>query len=111
MLTEQEKKEIQEELDSVATCYNLIFRQPVGKHLILLCDSITCWLMDYESLYDHLTKKLNITFGQTTSDGLFTLLPTACLGACDKAPVMMIDDTLYVNLDAAKLDEIFDQYK
>jgi len=101
----------EEELDSVATCYNLIFRQPVGKHLILLCDSITCWLMDYESLYDHLTKKLNITFGQTTSDGLFTLLPTACLGACDKAPVMMIDDTLYVNLDAAKLDEIFDQYK
>jgi NADH-quinone oxidoreductase subunit E len=101
----------EEELDSVATCYNLIFRQPVGKHIILLCDSVTCWLMDYENLYDHLTKKLNITLGETTSDGLFTLLPTACLGACDKAPVMMIDDTLYVNLDIAKLDEILDQYK
>ena len=101
----------EEELDSVATCYNLIFRQPVGKHIILICDSVTCWLMDCESLYNHLTKKLNITFGKTTEDGLYTLLPTACLGACDKAPVMMIDDTLYVNLDVAKLDEIIDQYK
>ena len=101
----------EEELDSVATCYNLIFRHPVGKHVIFLCDSVTCWLLEYESVYDHLSKKLGIAFGETTSDGLFTLLPISCLGACDKAPVMMIDDTLFVDLTVSKLDEILNQYK
>jgi NADH-quinone oxidoreductase subunit E len=100
-----------EELDSVATCYNLIFRHPVGRHVILICDSVTCWLLEYESLYDHLSKRLGIAFGETTSDELFTLLPIGCLGACDKAPVMMIDDTLYVELTVSKLDEILNQYK
>ena len=100
-----------EELDSVATCYNLIFRHPVGKHVIMLCDSVTCWLLEYESLYDYLSKRLGIKFGETTSDGLFTLLPISCLGACDKAPVMMIDDKLYVDLTVSKLDEILSQHK
>ena len=80
----------EEELDSVATCYNLIFRKPVGKHVILICDSVSCWLMGYEDMFKYLKQKLGITFGQTTSDGLFTLLPIACLGACDHAPAMMI---------------------
>jgi NADH-quinone oxidoreductase subunit E len=101
----------EEELDSVATCYNLIFRKPVGKHVILICDSVSCWLMGYEDMFKYLKQKLGITFGQTTSDGLFTLLPIACLGACDHAPAMMIDDTLYVDLNVTKLDEILDQYK
>jgi NADH-quinone oxidoreductase subunit E len=100
-----------EELDSVATCYNLIFRQPVGRHVILICDSVTCWVMGYENLLNHLKQRFGIGFGQTTSDGRFTLLPTACLGACDKAPVMMIDNDLYVNLDISKLDKIIDQYQ
>ena len=101
----------EEELDSVATCYNLIFRQPVGRHVILICDSVTCWIMGYEDIFKHLTKQLGITFGQTTSDGRFTLLPIACLGACDKAPAMMIDNDLHLNLDISKLDEIIDQYQ
>jgi NADH-quinone oxidoreductase subunit E len=101
----------EEELDSVATCYNLIFRKPVGRHIILICDSITCWIMGYENLFSHLKQRLGITLGQTTSDGRFTLLPVACLGACDKAPAMMIDDTLYVELDTSKLDEIIEKYE
>lgn len=100
-----------EELDSVATCYNLIFRKPVGRHVILICDSVTCWIMGYENLFSHLQQKLDITFGQTTSDGRFTLLPISCLGACDKAPAMMIDNTLYVELDTSKLDEIIEKYE
>ncbi len=100
-----------EELDSVATCYNLIFRKPVGRHVILICDSVTCWMMGYENLFNHLQQKLGITFGQTTSDGRFTLLPISCLGACDKAPAMMIDDTLYMELDTSKLDEIIEKYE
>jgi NADH-quinone oxidoreductase subunit E len=100
-----------EELDSVATCYNLIFRKPVGRHVILICDSVTCWIMGYENLFSHLQQKLGITLGQTTSDGRFTLLPISCLGACDKAPAMMIDDTLYVELNTSKLDEIIEKYE
>lgn len=99
------------ELDSVATCYNLIFRQPVGRHVILICDCVSCWIMGYENLLSHLKEQLGIDFGQTTSDGCFTLLPVACLGACDKAPAMMIDDQLYADLDVSKLNAIIDRYQ
>lgn len=99
------------ELDSVATCYNLIFRQPVGRHVILICDCVSCWIMGYENLLSHLEEQLGIGFGQTTSDGCFTLLPVACLGACDKAPAMMIDDQLYADLDVSKLNAILDRYQ
>lgn len=99
-----------DELDSVATFYNMIFRRPVGRHVILLCDSISCWVMGYDKLHEHLRARLGIRMGETTADGRFTLLPTACLGACDHAPVMMIDDELYGDLDLQKLDEILEKY-
>lgn len=95
-----------DELDGVATFYNLIFRKPVGRHVILVCNSVTCWIMGYEGLLEHLKQRLGIDLGETTADGLFTLLPIVCLGACDQAPAMMIDDNLYGNLDPAKIDEI-----
>ncbi len=94
------------QLDSVATFYNLIFRKPVGKHVILVCDSVSCWVMGYETVRDYLMKRLGVKLGETTADGRFTLLPTACLGACDLAPVMMIDDQLYGNLTSERIDEI-----
>jgi NADH-quinone oxidoreductase subunit E len=100
-----------DELDSVGTCYNLIFRRPVGRHVILLCDSVSCWIMGEQSMLEHIERALGITFGETTDDGRFTLLPTACLGACDKAPVMMIDEKLYVNLDAEKIDQALAEYE
>ncbi len=95
-----------EELDSIATCYNFIFRRPVGRHIIVLCDSVTCWILGYEDIRAHIKDRLGIGMGQTTADGQFTLLPGACLGACDQAPVMMVDEQLYVNLTAGKVDEI-----
>ncbi len=100
-----------DELDSVATFYNLIFRKPVGKHVIFICDSVSCWIMGYESLLEHLTARLGIGLGETTSDGLFTLLPIPCLGNCDHAPSMMVDQELYGDLDAAKMDAILDKYR
>jgi NADH-quinone oxidoreductase subunit E len=100
-----------DELDSVSTCYNFIFRKPVGRHVILVCDSISCWVTGYEIILKHLEKRLGITFGQTTFDGRFTLLPVVCLGACDKAPVMMIDEDLHGELDPSKIDEILENYK
>jgi NADH-quinone oxidoreductase subunit E len=98
------------EVESVATFYNLIFRQPVGRHVILLCDSVSCAVTGHDDLRAHLEMHLGITFGGTTPDGRFTLLPIACLGACDRAPAMMIDRTLHGNLTPAQLDEILNNY-
>jgi len=100
-----------EELESVATSYTFIFRKPVGRHLIILCDSVTCWIVGYEGIREHIQRRLGIQMGQTTADGCFTLLPAACLGACDKAPVMMVDEQLYVELSPTKVDDILDRYR
>lgn len=99
-----------DELDSVATFYNLIFRQPVGKHVILVCDSITCWIMGYERLRERLTNRLGIDLGETSPDGQFTLLPIVCLGTCDHAPALMIDNDLHQDVDPGQIDKILDQY-
>ncbi len=98
------------ELDSLATCYNLIFRQPVGRHVILVCDSVSCWVMGYEHIREHLFTRLNIGFGQTTPDGRFTLLPIGCLGVCELAPAMIIDEQLHTKLEPDMLDSILERY-
>ncbi|HEX9135327.1 MAG TPA: NADH-quinone oxidoreductase subunit NuoE [Nitrospirota bacterium] len=100
-----------DELDAVATFYSFIFRRPVGKHIILICDSISCWVMGYDILREHLQKKLGISPGETTADGQFTLLPASCLGVCDHAPAMMIDDELYLDLTPHKIDSILEGYR
>ncbi|MFQ5730841.1 MAG: NADH-quinone oxidoreductase subunit NuoE [Planctomycetaceae bacterium] len=100
-----------DELDSVATFYNLIFRKPVGRHVILVCDSVSCWIMGCGRLQQHLCETLRIQPGQTTPDGRFTLLPIVCLGACDRAPTMMIDDELYTHVDPKKIDEVLSQFE
>jgi NADH-quinone oxidoreductase subunit E len=94
------------ELEGVATFYNLIYRHPVGEHVIHLCDSISCWLHDYQTIADHLSKTLNIKFGETTKDGKITLLPNVCLGCCDKAPALMLDGELVENLDIKSIDKL-----
>ena len=99
-----------EELVSVATFYNLLFRKPVGRHVILLCDSISCWVMGYDGIRERLMEKLGIQYGQTTSDDRFTLLPNCCLGTCDTAPALMIDKDLYRNVTPEQLDEILEKY-
>ena len=96
------------ELDSVATFFNLIYRRPVGRHVILLCDSVSCWLMGCEKIREHLNGRLGIDYGQTTTDERFTLLPMACLGTCDRAPALMIDEDLHRDLTAEKLDQILE---
>ncbi|MET3877482.1 NADH-quinone oxidoreductase subunit NuoE [Chitinophaga sp. OAE865] len=98
------------EVDSVATFYNLIFRRPVGRHVILLCDSISCYVMGYTEIKQQLMELLQISYGQTTPDERFTLLPNACLGTCDHAPAMIIDNDLYRDLTTASLPQILDQY-
>ena len=99
-----------DELDNVATFYNLIFRKPVGEHVILLCDSVSCWIMGYERIRARLNERLGIDLGQTTEDGKFTLLPMVCLGDCDHAPAMMVGEELYDDLDEGKVDDVLGRY-
>jgi len=100
-----------DELDAVATFYSFIFRKPVGRHVILICDSISCWVVGYHPLLDHLETQLGITFGGTTDDKRFTLLPVSCLGACDRAPAMMVDDDLYGPVAQEMVDGILRKYE
>src|SRR4030042_2496331 len=79
-----------DELDSVATFYNHIYRRPVGRHVILICNSVSCWIMGFGTVRDYLTQRLGIEMGETTPDGRYTLLPIKCLGACEHAPATMI---------------------
>jgi NADH-quinone oxidoreductase subunit E len=99
------------ELEGIATFYNLIYRQPVGQHVIHLCNSISCWLHDYQSIAEHLRQTLNIEFGQTTADGNITLLPNVCLGCCDKAPALMLDGELVESLDINVIDKLLESLK
>jgi NADH-quinone oxidoreductase subunit E len=95
-----------DEVEGIATFYELVFRKPVGRHVILLCDSVSCYVTGEERILAHLTTRLGIGFGGTTRDGLFTLLPVGCLGACDQGPAMMIDGELFENLTPQKVEEI-----
>lgn len=99
-----------EDVDGIATFYTRIYRKPVGRNVILICDNISCMILGYESIYNHLSQKLGIRFGETTPDGRFTLLPVSCLGDCDHAPVMMINNEHYNNLNFEKTDEILEKY-
>jgi NADH-quinone oxidoreductase subunit E len=93
-------------VEEIATFYDKIFRLPVGKRVIHVCDSICCWSRGGEAIYGYLQEKLGIAPGETTADGIFTLLPTCCLGACGEAPAIMIGLTTYGNLTRERLDEI-----
>jgi NADH-quinone oxidoreductase subunit E len=96
-------------IEEVATFYDKIYRQPVGRRVIHICDSICCWSRGGEEVYTYLREKLGIGPGQTTADGAFTLLPTCCLGACGEAPALMIGFTTYGNLTPERIDAILEQ--
>lgn len=100
-----------DELDSIATFYNLIFRRPVGRHVVMMCDSITCWILGYPKLRERMKSILGVEMGETSADGRFTFLPIVCLGTCDHAPAMMIDNDTYRDLAPDKLEEILKRYE
>ena len=76
----------------VATFYNMFDLKPVGKYKISICTNISCALRGSVSTAEYLKKKLGIGFGQTTEDGLFTLVESECLGACGDAPVLLVNN-------------------
>ena len=91
---------------STATFYTMLHRQPVGRHVIHVCRSVSCFLLGSDQLARYIGSKLGIEPGETTPDGTFTLLEVECLGSCGTAPVMAVGDRLYENLTEDKVDEI-----
>jgi len=99
------------DVEGVATFYNLIFRKPVGRHVIKVCDSIGCFLTGYDELIAAIKQHLHIDYGHTTADGRFTLLPICCLGNCDKGPVIMIDDDTHGPVAPAQVASLLETYR
>ncbi len=96
------------DLEGLATFYNLLFRKPVGTHVIKVCDSVSCWMCGYEGVRDRLRERLGIGFGETSEDREFTLLPAVCLGNCDNAPTLMVNDDLYDRVTPEGVDSILE---
>lgn len=94
------------ELEELATFYDFIYRKPVGRYVIHVCDSTICWMLGHQSVLDYIGQKLSISPGGTTEDGLFTLLPVCCIGYCDHAPAMLINGKLYGPLTPEAIDAI-----
>jgi NADH-quinone oxidoreductase subunit E len=99
------------EVEGVATFFNWFFREPVGREIVTVCDSLPCWIGGCEKLRDSCERVLGITMGQTTSDGAFTLLPIVCLGNCDNAPTMMVGEEIYDRVTPESLPLIFDKHR
>ena len=99
------------DVEGVATFYSQIYRVPVGRHVIRYCDSVVCHITGYQGIQTALEENLHIKPGQTTADGRFTLLPTCCLGNCDKGPVMMVGEDTHVHLTPEGIVKLLEQYQ
>ncbi|MDX1708005.1 MAG: NADH-quinone oxidoreductase subunit NuoE [Desulfobacterales bacterium] len=99
------------QVEELATFYTFIYREPVGKYVIHVCDSLICWMDGYESVKNVLCQKLQIEVGGTSADGLFTLLPVCCIGYCDRSPAMLINREVYGDLTAEKIDQILEKLR
>lgn len=117
-LTEQGMREVAELLEvtphevyDVATFYTLFYLRPKGDYLIQVCRTLPCALCGAESLLAHLEERLGIRDGETTPDGKFTLVTVECLAACDKAPVMQVNDDYYESLTPERVDRLLDEWR
>lgn len=93
-----------------ATFYSLYRWKSVGKHQIQICHNLSCTLMGAETVIAHLEKKLGVCEGQVTKDGKFSFIRMECIGRCDGAPAMLVDDEYHGNLTPEKIDEVLKQY-
>lgn len=95
----------------VATFYTMFNLQPVGKYFLQVCRTTPCWLRGSDNVTDACRKKLGIDLGETTSDGLFTLVEVECLGACANAPLIQVNDDYYEDLDEKSTAKLLDDLK
>jgi NADH-quinone oxidoreductase subunit E len=99
------------EIEELATFYTFIYREPVGRYVIHVCDSVICWMNGADSLAAHLSRRLGIAMGETTPDGLFTLLPVCCIGYCDRSPAILVNQRVYGPLTPESLDALLERLK
>jgi NADH-quinone oxidoreductase subunit E len=94
----------------VTTFYSFLSTKPMGRHMIRICKSIPCFLQNGETVAVSIQKNLGIAPGETTADGRFTFELTNCIGACDQAPAMLVDDVVYGNLTPERIKTILQSY-
>jgi NADH-quinone oxidoreductase subunit E len=99
------------EVTGVVTFYDMFYEEPVGKHLLHVCKNVSCMLRGGDELMDKLCSRLNIKPGETTSDGEFTVIPSECLAACDRAPMMLADDKVVGPVKEEEIDQILAEVK
>lgn len=97
------------EVNAVVTFYDMFFEEPVGKHLLHVCKNVSCMLQGSDEMLQALCKKLNVKPGETTADGQYTIIPSECLAACDRAPMILADDQVYGPVD--DLDQLLEKVK
>jgi NADH-quinone oxidoreductase subunit E len=99
------------EVYEVASFYSMFNLEPVGKYLIEVCQTSSCWLNGAEDIVRFIEKKLNIKNGETTQDGMFTIKTVECLGSCGTAPMLQLGETYHENLTLEKVTEIIENCK
>ena len=99
------------EVYEVASFYSMFNLKPVGKCLIEVCRTSSCWLCGAEDIIDHIEKKLNIKVGETSADGMFSLKAVECLGSCGTAPMMQVGADYYEDLTISKVDSLLEKFK
>jgi NADH-quinone oxidoreductase E subunit len=95
----------------VATFYAMYKHRPTGRHLIQLCTNVSCMVFGAEELLVFLEKRYGITAGGTSPDGRFSLVIMECIGACDRAPAMLVNEDFYSDLNEQNIVEILERYK
>lgn len=95
----------------VATYYTMYSVKPRGKHIIQVCRNLSCTLGGAEGIVDFLKEELDVEVGGTTADGVFSLVEVECIGACDKAPAIMINGDHHGPVTPESLREILDTYR
>ncbi len=94
----------------IATFYTMYRTAECGKHLLQFCTTVSCMLRGCDNVLAHIKKRLGIEVGETTPDGMFTLMTVECLGSCGTGPVMQVDDDYYEDLDIARADAVIDAF-
>lgn len=96
------------EVMEAVSFYTMYNRKPVGRYHIQVCRNISCVLLDARRITRHISSRLGIAVGGTTSDGRFTLTEVECLGSCGTAPMFQLNDDYHENLTEERVDEILD---
>jgi NADH-quinone oxidoreductase E subunit len=96
------------EVEDVVSYYTMFYTRPVGKYVVNVCRTLSCALLGAERVTEELSEKLGIKPGETTADGMFTLMEVECLGACDRAPVLMVNDDWHERLAPEQVSQFVD---